>query len=88
MFLTRLSVSARFLLVVAIGFIFQAGVSVASLMDLKNSLMQDRISEVKNLLDVGYSTVALYYEQARKGVMTDAEAVSYTHLTLPTTPYV
>ena len=74
MFLTRLSVSARFLLVVAIGFIFQAGVSVASLMDLKNSLMQDRISEVKNLLDVGYSTVALYYDQARKGVMTDAEA--------------
>ncbi len=74
MFLTRLTVSARFLLVVAIGFIFQAGVSVASLMDLKNSLMQDRISEVKNLLDVGYSTVALYYDQSRKGVMSDAEA--------------
>ena len=74
MFLTRLSVSARFLLVLAMGFLFQAGVSVASLIDLKNSLMQDRISEVKNLLDVGYSTVALYYEQSRKGLMTDAEA--------------
>ncbi len=80
MFLTRLSVSARFLLVVAIGFIFQAGVSVASLMDLKNSLMQDRISEVKNLLDVGYSTVALYYDQQLKidrsfvrDVLTDAD---------------
>jgi diguanylate cyclase (GGDEF)-like protein len=74
MFLTRLSVSARFLLVLAMGLIFQAGVSVASLIDLKNSLMQDRISEVKNLLDVGYSTVALYYDLSRKGVMTDAEA--------------
>jgi len=74
MFLTRISVSTRFLLVLAMGFLFQAGVSIVSLIDLKNSLMQDRVSEVKNLLDVGYSTVAMYYDQSRKGLMSDAEA--------------
>jgi methyl-accepting chemotaxis protein len=74
MFLSRLSVSARFLLVLAIGFTFQAGVSIVSLLDLKNSLMQDRISEVKHLLEAGYSTVALYHDQAVKGLMSDAEA--------------
>ena len=73
-FLGRLSVSARFLLVLAIGFIFQAGISVGSLIYLKHSLMQDRISEVKHLLESAYSTVAFYHEQARKGLMTDAEA--------------
>jgi diguanylate cyclase (GGDEF)-like protein len=74
MVLTRLSVSARFLLVLAIGFLFQAGISILSLVDLKNSLMQDRESEVKHLLQVGYSTVELYYGQARKGLITDAQA--------------
>jgi hypothetical protein len=66
MFLTRLSVSARFLLVLAIGFTFQAGISIVSLLDLRNSLMQDRISEVKHLLEAGYSTVAMYHDQALK----------------------
>ena len=74
MFLTRLSVSARFLLVLAIGFTFQAGISLVSLLDQKNSLMQDRASEVKHLLEAGYSTVAFYHAQAVKGVMTDAQA--------------
>lgn len=74
MFLTRLSVSARFLLVLAIGFTFQAGISIVSLLDLRNSLMQDRISEVKHLLEAGYSTVAMYHDQAVKGLMSDAEA--------------
>ncbi len=74
MFLSRLSVSARFLLVLAIGFIFQAGVSIVSLLDLRNSLMQDRTSEVKHLLEAGYSTVAMYHDQAVKGLMSDAEA--------------
>ena len=74
MSLSRLSVSARFLLVLAIGFIFQAGISIVSLVDLKNSLMQDRESEVKHLLQAGYSTTQLYYEQSRRGLITDAEA--------------
>jgi diguanylate cyclase (GGDEF)-like protein len=74
MFLTRLSVSARFLLVLAIGFTFQAGISIVSLLDQKNALMQDRASEVKHLLEVGYSAVVFYHDQAAKGVMTDAEA--------------
>ena len=74
MFLTRLSVSARFLLVLAIGFTIQAGISVVSLLDQKRALMQDRMSEVKHLLETGYSTLVYYHDQAVKGVMTDAQA--------------
>ena len=74
MFLTRLSVSARFLLVLAIGFTFQAGISIVSLLDQRNSLMQDRASEVKHLLETGYSTVVHYHDQAAKGLITDAQA--------------
>jgi len=74
MFLTRLSVSARFLLVLAIGFTFQASISIVSLLDQKHSLMQDRESEVKHLLEAGYSTVVFYHDQAVKGLMTDAQA--------------
>jgi diguanylate cyclase (GGDEF)-like protein len=74
MFLSRLSVSARFLLVLAIGFTFQAGISIVSLLEQKNSLMQDREIEVKHLLEVGYSTVVFFHDQVGKGLMTDAEA--------------
>src|SRR5580704_3312721 len=74
MFLGRLSVSARFLLVMLVGFIFQAGISVVSLLDLKHSLVQDRVSEVKHLLEAAYSTVAFYHDQAAKGLMTDEAA--------------
>jgi len=74
MFLTRLSVSARFLLVLGIGFAIQAGISVVSLLHQKDALMQDRMSEVKHLLETGYSAVVYYHDQAVKGVMTDAQA--------------
>jgi methyl-accepting chemotaxis protein len=74
MFLGRLSVSARFLLVMLVGFIFQAGISVVSLLDLRHSLVQDRVSEVKHLLETAYSTVAFYHDQAAKGLMTDEAA--------------
>jgi diguanylate cyclase (GGDEF)-like protein len=72
--LGRLSVSTRFLLVLTIGFAFQGGISIGSLFYLKQSLLQDRISEVKHLLESAYSTVAYYHEQAVKGLMTDAAA--------------
>jgi methyl-accepting chemotaxis protein len=74
MFLGRLSVSARFLLVMLVGFIFQAGISVVSLLDLRHSLVQDRVSEVKHLLETAYSSVAFYHDQAAKGLMTDEAA--------------
>ena len=32
--------------------------------------------------------LSVYLDQIKKFPMLDAEAVSYTHLTLPTTPYV
>jgi diguanylate cyclase (GGDEF)-like protein len=74
MFLARLSVSGRFLLVLVIGFAFQAGISIVSLRDLKRSLVQDRVTEVKHLLEVAYSDVVYYHEQARQGRMSDAQA--------------
>jgi methyl-accepting chemotaxis protein len=74
MFLTRLSVSARFLLVLAIAFTFQAGISIVSLLNQRNALMQDRASEVKHLLETGYSAVVYYHDQAAKGLITDAAA--------------
>jgi diguanylate cyclase (GGDEF)-like protein len=70
----RLSVSSRFLLVLAIGLVFQAGISVASLLYLKQSLQQDRINEVKHLLETAYSTVVFYHDQASKGLMSDLQA--------------
>jgi methyl-accepting chemotaxis protein len=73
-FLGRLSVSARFLLVLAVAFTVQAGISVTSLLDLKHSLVDDRKTEVKHLLEVAYSTVAFYHDQAQKGLMTDEAA--------------
>ena len=70
----RLTVSSRFLLVLGIGLVFQAGISVGSLLLLKQSLQQDRINEVKHLLESAYSTVVFYHDQADKGLLTDAQA--------------
>jgi diguanylate cyclase (GGDEF)-like protein len=74
MFLGRLSVSSRFLLVLLIGVTFQAGISAVSLVSLKRSLLQARTVEVKHLLETAYSTVAFYHDQASKGLMTDEAA--------------
>jgi diguanylate cyclase (GGDEF)-like protein len=74
MLLARLSVSSRFLLVLVIGFAFQAGISAVSLVTLKRSLLQARTAEVKHLLETAYSTVAFYHDQASKGLMTDEAA--------------
>jgi len=62
------------MLVLLIGVTFQACISVASLLEFKRSLVQDRISEVKHLLDTAYSSVVFYHDLAAKGVMTDAAA--------------
>jgi len=74
MFRARLSVSSRFILVLAIGFTFQAGISIVSLLLLKQALLQERTSETKQLLDTAYSTVDFYYSQAKNGQMPDALA--------------
>jgi len=74
MLLARLSVSARFMIVLVIGFAFQACISAVSLFTLKESLLQARTAEVKHLLESAYSTVDFYHGQAEKGLMTDAEA--------------
>lgn len=73
-FVARLSVSSRFMLVLGIGLLFQAGVSVVSLTYLKDSLRQDRINEVRHLLDTAYSTVVYFHDRAQRGLMSDADA--------------
>ena len=67
MLLSRLGVSARFIAVLLIGFTFQIGISVVSLMMLRHSLLSDRSAEVKHLLEVAYSTVAFYHDRWPKG---------------------
>ncbi len=62
------------MLVLAIGFAFQAGISIVSLTRLRASLLAERTSEVKHLLETAYSTVAYYHDQASKGLMTDEAA--------------
>lgn len=74
MFRLRLSVSARFMLVLLIGILFQACISFVSLIKLRQSLLAARTNEVHHLVDTAYSTVAFYHDQAVKGRMTDAEA--------------
>jgi methyl-accepting chemotaxis protein len=74
MLFVPLNVRSRFLLVLVIGFAFQAGISVVSLISLRQSLIQARTSEVKHLLDSAYSTVEFYHGQALKGVISEEEA--------------
>ena len=74
MFRARLSVSARFMLVLGIGLVFQAGISAVSLFHLRKTLIDARTAEVKHLLETAYSTVDFYHEQSVKGLLTDAQA--------------
>lgn len=74
MIFSKLSISSRFLLVLILVFAFQAVLSFMSLVNLRNSLLQDRTSEVKHLLETAYTTVSFYHDQASMGLMTDAAA--------------
>jgi signal transduction histidine kinase len=62
------------MLVLVIGFAFQAGISVVSLISLKQSMLQARTLEVKHLLETAYSAVVFYHDQATKGLMTEEAA--------------
>jgi diguanylate cyclase (GGDEF)-like protein len=62
------------MVVLVIGCAFQACISALSLINLKQSMLQDRTAEVKHLLETAYSTVAFYHDQASKGLMTDEAA--------------
>lgn len=70
----RLSVSTRFMLVLAIGILFQACISFVSLVKLRQSMLSNRTAGVRHLVETAYSTVDFYHDQAAKGLMTDAEA--------------
>ena len=70
----RFSVSARFTLVLVIGFTIPVCIAAGSLYGLKQALLQARTSEMNHLLETAYSTVAYYHDQAVKRRMTDAAA--------------
>ena len=74
MFLSRLSISARFMIVLVVGMTLPACIALMSLVHLKDLLLEDRKAEVKHLLETAYTTVAFYHDQARQGLMTDAAA--------------
>ena len=72
--LGRLSVSQRFLLVLAIGIIVQAGISIAMIVDLRTELLDARASEARHLDQTAYSIVASYYARSQKGEITETDA--------------
>ncbi len=72
--LGRLNVSSRFLLVMLIGILLQGGSSVVSMLSLRATLMRDRESEVRHLLEAAYSTVVHFHDLAASGALTDAAA--------------
>jgi diguanylate cyclase (GGDEF)-like protein len=74
MLFKHITVSNRLLIVLAIGTIFQAGVSVVSLLEMRQSVITDRTIEVKHLLESAYSIVSFYHDQASQGLISDVAA--------------
>ena len=74
MYLGRLSISRRILLVLAIGIATPAFVSVQSLINVRRSLLDARAAEVRNLDEAAWTLVSRYHESAAKGLMTEDAA--------------
>ncbi|NEU15039.1 methyl-accepting chemotaxis protein [Methylobacterium sp. BTF04] len=74
MILGRLSISRRILLVLAIGIATPAFVSVQSLINVRQSLLEARASEMKHLDEAAWMLVAGYHDRAVKGLMTEEAA--------------
>ncbi|WP_279601208.1 methyl-accepting chemotaxis protein [Methylobacterium sp. E-045] len=70
----RLSISLRFLLVIAIGIATPVVASIQSLVNLRHSLLESRASEVKHLDEAAWTLVASYHDSAAKGLMTEEAA--------------
>ena len=70
----RFNVAARFVLILSIGLLFQTVISIVSLIDWKQSMLEGRTSEVRHLLEVAYSTVDFYHQQELQGLMSDEKA--------------
>ena len=62
------------MLVLVIGCVSQACISIATLQALKQSLMRDRISEVTHLVQSAYSVAQFYLNEEAAGRMTEAAA--------------
>lgn len=59
------------MLVLVLAFLCQAAISVAAIPVLHQLPLRDRTSEIRALADTAYSTVAHYYDESRRGAMTD-----------------
>ena len=73
-FLGSLSVSRRILLVLAIGVVTPAFISIQSLINLRHALLDARASEVRHLDEAAWTIVAGYHDRAVRGLMTDDAA--------------
>ena len=80
--LGRIRVSQRILLVLAIGVLTPAIVTINSLAVFRQTLLQARGSEVRHLVEAAYAVVADFHEQAMQGTMTEdaAKAAAKTAL--------
>lgn len=74
MSIVRLNVAARFIVVLLIGLLFQVVISIVSLVDLKQSMLKDRTSEVRHLLETGYSTLVYFHHQQELGLLSEKQA--------------
>lgn len=74
MLLSRLKISYRFLLVLALSIGVQTLISIQSLVNLRHELIADREAEVKDLVYTAYSIAGFYYDRVRNGLMSDEAA--------------
>jgi methyl-accepting chemotaxis protein len=74
MILGRLSISLRLIIVAGLGLIVQAVLSVQALTELRSTMLDSRMSEVRHLTESAAGLVASYQDRAAKGLLSDDAA--------------
>ena len=71
---TLTGIQAKFVLLVVLSMIGMAVVGALTLGALRNNLLTDRMAKTKEMVDVAYSLVDHYGQQAASGAITEAQA--------------
>ena len=74
MIFSKLSVGQKLWSITLLVFIGTAVIAMLSLFSLRSSLLQDRQLQTQYLVDSAYSTLNDFYQQSKKGVMSDSVA--------------
>ena len=74
MIFSKLSVGQKLWSITLLVFIGTAVIAMLSLFSLRTSLLQDRQLQTQYLVDSAYSTLNDFYQQSKKGVMSDTDA--------------